>query len=158
MPWAAWTAWFALERICCGPCWCAIKVRYSRDRPTNSRDVTNVFTRLHKSYKGKANSWAKKEMHNLDRLHKAGIPCPALIKLKKHPAHILIQNWLMLLPLSLLKRSTLSTTRLSNRRCTNFSANASWSLATCMVEFNILSLKDKCWTNDVSPGCRALPS
>ncbi|XP_075441178.1 serine/threonine-protein kinase RIO3 [Ascaphus truei] len=28
--------------------------------------------------------WAEKEMHNLKRLHKAGIPCPEVVILKKH--------------------------------------------------------------------------
>lgn len=28
--------------------------------------------------------WAEKEMHNLHRLHKAGIPCPDVVELKKH--------------------------------------------------------------------------
>jgi len=26
--------------------------------------------------------WAEKEMHNLSRMHKAGVPCPKVLKLK----------------------------------------------------------------------------
>ena len=70
---------------------CAIKVfKIATKQPKGRDQYIKEDYRFQKRYKGKAGSsknirlWAEKEMHNLNRLHQAGIPCPVPITLKDH--------------------------------------------------------------------------
>lgn len=136
---------------------CAIKVFKSSSNQYKRRDqyIEHDY-RFRKGYKGKAYSWAEKEMHNLDRMHKAGIPCPAPITLMKH---ILVMSFLGRDGLPALKLADaapgLSAEEIDAAYCQVVSSMYKLfndcKLVHCdLSEYNILYFKDKCWIIDVS--------
>ncbi|XP_063699439.1 serine/threonine-protein kinase RIO3 [Culicoides brevitarsis] len=100
------------------------------------------------------NMWAEKEMHNLQRLKKAGILCPDVIVLKKH-----------ILVMSFIGRNTVPALKIKEARL----SDAEWSVAyeeTLQImhkmyndarlvhadfsEYNILWYNDQIWVIDVA--------
>ena len=139
---------------------CAIKVFKTtlnefKTRDKYIRDDYRFRKRFNKQNPRKViHMWAEKEMHNLTRMHEAGLRCPEVVLLKKH---VLVMSFIGQngFPAPKLREATLTAAEMDSaceqvismmhrlyRECNLIHADLS--------EFNILWHEGRCWVIDVS--------
>lgn len=139
---------------------CAIKVFKTtlnefKNRDQYIRDDYRFRTRFNKQNPRKIiHMWAEKEMHNLTRMHQAGLHCPQVVLLRKH---ILVMSFIGSdgVPAAKIREAILSS-RQVNTACEQVLSMMQTMYRECnlihadLSEYNILWHDDHCWFIDVS--------